>query len=199
LTGETASADASAEAIALAKGLAAGGRHVVLVDWLAEGEGLARALSFSHKPGMTDLLCGTVSFDDVIQTIAGSEAHFIATGTSGAEPGPGEADRNNIVLDALDEAYEFIIIHGAHEASRALFVRIQGRFDAGVLVGDGHARAGAATQFLGYDVPGMEIVTVSPLPARAPVATQPAAQTVIRRAPAARPRAGATTDALRAQ
>jgi polysaccharide biosynthesis transport protein len=202
LTGETKSTDASADAIALAKSLAAGGRHVILVDWLADGEGLARALSFSHKPGMTDLLQGTVSFDDVIQKIAGSDAHFIATGTSGVEPGSGEADRHNIVLDALDEAYEFIIVHGGHDVARELFLRIQGRFDAGVVVGDGRARTDGGTRFLGFDVPGMDIMTIAAMSAKSSVATQAAspttAQPVTRRAAVPKPRVDLVAEAQRA-
>lgn len=203
LTGETSSIEPAQEAIALAKALAAGGRHVVLVDWLADGEGLARALAFSHKPGMTDLLDGTASFDDVIQTIAGSDAHFIATGTSGAapaaEPAAGEADRNNIVLDALDEAYEFIIVHGGHDAARDLFVRIQGRFDAGVVVGDGRSRMGAGSRFLGFDVPGMDIVTVAPVSVKVAPVPQAAAQTGVRRQAVTRARAAETPEVQRAQ
>ena len=203
LTGETASIDSAQEAIALAKGLAAGGRHVVLTDWLADGEGLARALAFSHKPGMTDLLEGTVAFDDVIQTIAGSEAHFIATGTSGvaptAEPAVGEADRNNIVLDALDEAYEFIIVHSGHDAARDLFVRIQGRFDAGVVVGDGRSRTGVGERFLGFDVPGMEIATVAPINAKLAAMPQAPSSSALRRPAVTRTRATETADVQRAQ
>jgi polysaccharide biosynthesis transport protein len=163
LTGAADNREHAQEAIALSKALSDGGRHVVLVDWLADDEGLARSLAFSHKPGMTDLLQGESSFEDVIQTIGGSNAHFIATGTTGATAETGDADRANLVLDALDEAYEFIIVHSTNGHARDLFSGLQGRFDAGVIVQEGRARqigAKSKSNFLGFDVPDMDIVTI---------------------------------------
>jgi polysaccharide biosynthesis transport protein len=167
LTAESNGVDCGNEAIALVKALGAGGRHACLVDWLSHDEGLARALSFSHKPGMTDLLQGEASFEEVIQRIDGSDAHFIPTGTTFSPQAVDDVDRANLVLDALDEAYEFIVVYGAPEQARGLFSGIQGRFDAGVLVIDSHknhastARSGA--QFLGFEVPDMDIITVESL------------------------------------
>jgi polysaccharide biosynthesis transport protein len=172
LTGDTAATSGSAEAVALVKALSAGGRHAVLVDWMSADEGLARNLAFSHKPGMTDLLTGAAAFDDVIQRIPNSEAHFIATGTPADTTAAMDADRNNLVLDALDEAYQFIVIHSSKATARDLFANIQGRFDAGILVRESQLRTtGSSTpakDFLGFEVPGMDIITVDQVTAPAP-------------------------------
>jgi polysaccharide biosynthesis transport protein len=174
LTTEANGVESAAEAIALVKALSAGGRHACLVDWLAHDEGLARSLSFSHKPGMTDLLHGDTSFEEVIQRIDASDAHFIATGTTYPAPESDDADRANLVLDALDEAYEFIIVHSTVNQARNLFSAIQGRFDAGVLVVDPRKHLVSSTksksQFLGFDVPDMDIVMVESMPLGSPAA-----------------------------
>ena len=58
-----------------------------------------------------------------------------------------------MLLDALDDAYDHVVIAGGREAVRDLFTTIEGRIDAGVVVADGE---GAATpgNFLGFNVAG---------------------------------------------
>ncbi len=154
--------DASAEAIELAKSIANSGRQVVLVDWSLDGTGYSAALGVPNKPGLTDLLQGDVSFEDVIARVPGSEAHFIACGDALADPAMStDADRLNLVLDALDEAYEHIVVAGKHDACRTLFQVIEGRFDAGITVADPKRRQPLITDepgsFLGFEVTDLAV------------------------------------------
>jgi hypothetical protein len=68
----------------------------------------------------------------------------------------------NVILDALDEVYDHIIIVGRREAARRLFEAIQGRFDCGIVVSDGKRRTGAAGEspnmFLGYEVDDITLI-----------------------------------------
>ena len=80
-----------------------------------------------------------------------------------AGPAPGrsgvglDADRINLVLDALDEAYQQIIVMGRYNEARQLFQTIEGRFDAGLIVSN-QAMAAEPNVFLGFEVSDIEIV-----------------------------------------
>lgn len=163
IAGDAPSLDAGGEAAALAKALSAGGKQVALVDWAASANGLADLLGGAHGPGITELIQGDASFEDVIQRLADSDAHFIPAGEPATDTSVlYDADRANLVLDALDEAYDFIVVHGAYDAAKNLFQAVQGRFDVGVSVGEAKAanRAATARGFLGFDVADMEIVRI---------------------------------------
>ncbi len=155
--------DVSAEAIDLVRAIAASGKQVVLVDWSLDGTGFSAALGVPNKPGMTDLLHGDVSFEDVIARVPGSEAHFIACGEALLDPAmAGDADRLNLVLDALDEAYDHIVVAGNYDESRTLFQTIEGRFDAGVAVSDPKRRQPLIEDepgsFLGFEVSDLDVI-----------------------------------------
>lgn len=155
-------AGAGERAAQLAATLAGEGRKCLLVDWSPAGGGAAEALGLAAAPGMSELIQGEASFEDVIQRMPRGSIHFIAAGQPREAAAPVEADRMNLILDALDEAYDHIIVTGDPAATRELFVTIQGRFDAGVLVGgDGqrHAptEAGPGT-FLGFDVTDIDVI-----------------------------------------
>jgi hypothetical protein len=159
ITGETADVDAGAEAVALAKGLAAAGRQVVLVEW-APGSAAISNLAAKKAPGLNDLMAGTVSFEEVIQLLDGSTAHLIRAGVSMADDATlYDADRANLVLDSLDEAYDHVMVCGQYHTARRLFEAVQGRFDAGLPVAAVNASA-AAEGFLGFDVADLETIRI---------------------------------------
>jgi hypothetical protein len=136
---------------------------VVLVDWSLEGTGLARDLGVASSPGFTDLLNDNASFEDVICPIAESALHFVPCGA--ARPAGAEdidPDRINLLLDALDEAYQDVVITGPYVAAREYFRAIEGRVDAGVLVRSGiapdDAEAGSEQRLLGFDVTEIDVI-----------------------------------------
>ena len=117
-------------------------------------------------PGIAQLIQGDAAFEDVLQKLADTEAHFVPAGDALAEPTlVFDADRANLVLDALDEEYNHIIVFGAHQAAHALFEATQGRFDVGVSVSDGAAVAnGGGSSFLGFEVADMAIYQIERRP-----------------------------------
>lgn len=155
--------DGAAEARDLASTLAVAGRRCVLVDWSRDGRGVAAKLGAATRPGMNDLLDGRASFDDVIARLPGSDAHFIAAGGAPADPArPLDTDWINLVLDALDEAYDHIVVVGQMDEARSLFEAIEGRFDAGIMMSDrrdqGTTINAGPGVFLGFEVTEIYIV-----------------------------------------
>lgn len=163
VAGETMVIDASQEAIEIAKGLADTGSHVILVDWSPSGQGMAALAGVNSDQGLTELVTGAVGFDDVVQRLPQSAVHFIACGAplDGVDVDP---DQLNLVLDALDEAYDHIVVAGQNEEARVLFEAIQGRFDAGILVTDPKKRASVLQDppgtFLGFEVTDIDVIRV---------------------------------------
>lgn len=160
--------DGGVEARDLASSLATAGRRAVLVDWSRDGKGIAATLGAPSRPGLNDLLDGRASFDDVIVRLPESDAHFIAAGSSPADPArPLDADWINLVLDALDEAYDHIVVTAQTGEAKVLFETIEGRFDAGIVMTDKRG-TGASPQsstinagpgvFLGFEVTEIYIV-----------------------------------------
>ena len=162
---ESRQIDATSEAVALANGLASAGKQVLLIDWNLEGSGAARELGISKQPGMTDLLVGSVTFEDVITLLPASTVQCIPCGEPLDDPAlASDGDRLNLVLDALDEAYDHIIVMGGHAAVRNLFETIEGRFDAGIVVGEARKRPMIVEDepgsFLGFQVSDLDIMRI---------------------------------------
>lgn len=175
---------AGLEAVEIAHALAAKGQAVVVVEWSPDGDSMAYDLERNSTPGMNELITGAATFEQVVTSIPGSDAHFIAAGGAIAARGATiDPDLVNLLLDALDEAYEHIVVVGRYEAARGLFESILGRFDAGVLVTDGVARRRPPPgTFLGFEVTDISIMhhdrgmvaAAAPAPVQARPQAQPA-------------------------
>lgn len=161
VTSDVVNIDARDEALALAKELATEKSSVVLVDWSPDGKGMAGDIGVAPSPGINDLFSGAATFQDVIQVVPESTVHFIATGTPQAAAGL-DADKINLVLDALDEAYNNIIVVARHDVARALFEAIEGRFDAGVTVAEPKGSVSVIEEppgtFLGFQVADIDLI-----------------------------------------
>jgi uncharacterized protein involved in exopolysaccharide biosynthesis/Mrp family chromosome partitioning ATPase len=163
VSGETDLMGVSSHAIELCKALAELGSSAILVDWSPEGDGIAHALALPGGPGLAELLNGGASFEQIIRRIPGSDAHIMTTGsfTDGTAPEL-DQDRLNLILDALDEAYDQVVIAGRYESARAFFEAIEGRVDCGVVVAD-PGRIGSALRdppgsYLGFEVAEIDLV-----------------------------------------
>jgi Mrp family chromosome partitioning ATPase len=172
LVGSAPGIDVREEAADLAGMLTAADRHVIIVDWAVDGIGLSQALGVKPVPGVMDLLSGRATFEDTIQRLPDGDAHIVPCGS--ATPSDHmDADRINMIFDALDEAYDHIIVAGRYEPIRDLFLTIQGRFDAAIEVhedGDASAFAPSAdsepfSTFLDFEVTEIDIIRID----RAPV------------------------------
>ena len=73
-----------------------------------------------------------------------------------------DPDQLNLILDALDEAYDQIIVAGRHDEARKLFETIEGRFDAGIVVVDPPRvppiLVDASGMFLGFEVSDIDVI-----------------------------------------
>ena len=160
--GQPASTNAGRVAIELARQLARAKQQVILLDWSLDGVGLAPELGVSPTLGITDVLSGRASFEDVIERLSGSQAHVIPAGSSAAGTmAAKDKDRVNMLLDALDDAYDHVVIAGGREAVRDLFATIEGRIDAGVVVADGEGVT-APGSFLGFNVADLDVIRYEP-------------------------------------
>lgn len=179
VAGEAAGADARVKAIDLAVALAQSGSAVVLVDWSLDGVGLSQILGEPPAPGFTDLLARGATLDNVIRPVPESSLHLIPCGTACPDGIASlDADRMNLVLDALDEAYAQIVITGAPHAARELFRMIEGRVDAGVLVHAGKivslpTAPATGSKFLGYDVVEIDIIHLDEATTKVPARNTP--------------------------
>jgi uncharacterized protein involved in exopolysaccharide biosynthesis len=163
IAGERKGVDVSALASAVAAAIAKAGRQVVLIDWDLDGRGICEALAIPCKPGISELIEGSASFEDVVTRIPGTEAHFIPCGQGVSSNAAAlDPDNLNLVLDALDEAYDHIVVAGAYDPARELFEAIQGRFDAGIAVGAGkgspRTEITGDDTFLGFEVADITII-----------------------------------------
>ena len=164
LTGANEQLDVGAEAVELAKAMADLGCDVILIDWSPEGSGIAAGMGYEERPGFNELLQGKAGFEDVVTRIPASGAHFIGAGEPVRDRDTLlDPDRVNLALDALDTAYDQILIAARKDVARALFGAILGRFDAGIVVSE-PGRRGALPEtpgkFLGYEVADIALYRV---------------------------------------
>jgi succinoglycan biosynthesis transport protein ExoP len=161
ITGEADGVDSGPEAVELARTLADSGADVMLLDWSLDGHGIAQSLGIEPRPGFAELLLGQARFEDVVTRVPASSAQLIGCGGGANAEELLEPDQLNLALDALDTAYDHIIVTGKTRAARALFEAIQGRFDAGVIVADAQRRTSkmpdAPGTFLGFEVTDIEL------------------------------------------
>ena len=151
--------EAAAEALDLATALNATGKRAIIIEWSMDGGRIARHFRLPTSPGFMELLKGRASFGEIVRWIPGTEVHFIASGWAFAEGPEGlDTDQLNLILDALDEAYDHIILTSEYKAARVLFETIQGRFDAGILaVGNDAESPVEPGSFLGFHVTDIEL------------------------------------------
>lgn len=160
VSSDIASSLACEEALRTALALEERGAQVLIVDWDLEGKGIAGELGIDRRPGFTELFQGAASFGDVVRLIPGTRIQAIAAGAAFAEGATGlDAEQLNLILDALDEAYDQIIIVAQRPHARSLFEAIQGRFDAGVtLAGSTNQLDDPSGTFLGFEVTDIELI-----------------------------------------
>ena len=136
------------------------GKQTMIVDWNLEGAGIARQLNLPKAPGLIELIQGGARFAEVVRRVPGTQVHFIASGHAIAEGPTGlDAAHLNLILDALDEAYDHIVVVGQAKSASILFEAIQGRFDAGVIVSEpGYELSDPQGTFLGFEVADIDLV-----------------------------------------
>ena len=157
VAGATSTTAAQTGALDLVEQLSHLGRQVLLVDWSLQDQGDADDAATAVPLGMADVLCGSATFEDVIERIEHSDVHRLAFGSRAVgKVAVADRDRINMLLDALDEAYDHIVIVGSDHGWRDLVAMIAGRCDAAVCVAD--AKHDMHGYFLGLHVPDLPII-----------------------------------------
>jgi uncharacterized protein involved in exopolysaccharide biosynthesis/Mrp family chromosome partitioning ATPase len=100
----------AAASVAVVRSLANEGLRAILVDLTGSGAASRRMMKDPDTPGITDLLCASSSYSDVICPDFATGAHIIPTGTADPERAMRGADRLPIIIDALVSAYDIVIV-----------------------------------------------------------------------------------------
>ena len=164
ITGEADALDPSDEALDLVMELSSAGGNVVVIDWSVDGQPLFEDVDVGETMGLADLLAGRASFEDVIIPLPGTRLHYVASGrVQSDDEDLLDSDGLNLVLDALDEAYDHIVVAARFNAAQALFETIQGRFDTGITIAECARRGPSAITeaeptYLGFEVTDIELI-----------------------------------------
>jgi uncharacterized protein involved in exopolysaccharide biosynthesis len=152
----------------LARQLAAQGRQTILLNWQSQDGCLAGTSGEARSLGFTDVLCGRASLEEALARLPNSAAHLMVAG-AGSVGGAvrKDKDRVNMLLDALAEAYDHIVIAGAYDAVSELCATIAGSIDAGVFAAGDESFAHQAS-FLGFDAAQLTLIRYAPTRARQP-------------------------------
>lgn len=120
--------EGSTASVMLARAVAETERTVILVD--LTGSACPTRLMAEHDrlPGITDLLCGETAFGEAIHPDRLSEAHIVPQGISDPVRAMRAADRLTMIIDALSDAYDLVLIEcgPADLASLKRLVRADG-------------------------------------------------------------------------
>lgn len=96
--------------VEMARRLAAGGLRVLVMDLTGSGVPTALATERADLPGLTDLLTGKAAFGEIIHPDLHSRAHIVPQGTADLRAALRAIERLPIILSALTEAYERVIV-----------------------------------------------------------------------------------------
>ena len=78
--------------------------------YLLGGSASRSVLERDARPGITDLLAGNASFSEIIHGDHFSDCHVIPTGTGDPERVARSIERLPIILDALGQVYDMIVM-----------------------------------------------------------------------------------------
>ncbi|MBU2534091.1 MAG: hypothetical protein KKB37_15225, partial [Alphaproteobacteria bacterium] len=160
VTGAVKDIDPSDEAIELVAELSDAGARVLLVDWTLDGRPLLADIDVGGASSLADLIAGRAEFSDIIVPLSDANVHYVRASAAPLSPELRNENAVNAALDALDEAYDHVVVFGRYDDARTLFETIEGRFDAGLTVAKTSlgAENPDADSFLGFDVADIEIV-----------------------------------------
>ncbi len=159
----TASTDATAEAIELARALTSKWQPVVLVDLARGAAAVSGPLGLPRAPGLTDLAARRASFEDVVHVDPETPLQVISAGNPTVKASGDETQSFLRIFEALTQAYECVVLHADADTARKIERALSGRLQMVVAVlpagaKDGEARmeafANPGCQVLGYEQTG---------------------------------------------
>lgn len=119
--------DGSALTVELARRLAAGGLRVIVMDLTGSGVPTALATGRADLAGLTDILTGQAAFGEIIHPDLHSRAHIVPQGTADVRAALRAVERLPMILSALTEAYERVIVECGPVAGDDLAKLLRGR------------------------------------------------------------------------
>ncbi|MUZ63433.1 GumC family protein [Agrobacterium vitis] len=102
--------DGSAATVLLARAVAKAERTVILIDMTGSGYPTALMAERNDLPGVTDLLCGDVTFGETIHSDRLSNAHIVPKGNSDIRQALRGIERLAMVVEALADVYDLVLI-----------------------------------------------------------------------------------------
>jgi uncharacterized protein involved in exopolysaccharide biosynthesis/Mrp family chromosome partitioning ATPase len=102
--------DGSTATVLLARAVAEMGRKIILIDMTGSALPTRLMADSASLPGITDLLTGEAAFADTIHGDRLSDAHILPQGTSDAQRAMRGADRLSMIIDALANAYDLVLV-----------------------------------------------------------------------------------------
>lgn len=126
----------STATVLLARTLAEGGRRIVLIDLTGSACPTRLMAPAADLPGITDLLTGNAAFSDTIHADRLSEADIIPQGTADAARAMRGVDRLRMILQALWDAYDVVLVECGPADARALS-RIAPSLDTDIIISAG--------------------------------------------------------------
>ena len=122
----------------LGRSLAIGRTRTLIIDAdLGEPTGVARAFGMTGERGLSELLLGNASFAEVAIRDSISGAEVVAAGSSGAAAVQLlDSDRMDVILNALDQAYDLVIVNGPPATGQDLGKTVARRMSLALLVTD---------------------------------------------------------------
>lgn len=124
--------EGSSASVMLARTVAGEGLQALLIDLTGSACPTELMAESTRLPGLTDLMCGEINIASSIHPDRLSSAHIIPRGNANARRAMRAIDRLPMIIDALTEAYDLVIVEcGAADA--ASVARIA-RSDAGEII-----------------------------------------------------------------
>lgn len=100
----------SAATVALARHIAASSTRTILIDMTGSALPTRMMAESRTLPGITNLLTGDAAFAETIHGDWQSDAHILPQGTADARHAMRAADRLGMIIDALANAYDLVLV-----------------------------------------------------------------------------------------
>jgi exopolysaccharide transport family protein len=110
--------EGSASSVMLARTVAGDGLQALLIDLTGSACPTELMAESKRLPGLTDLMCGEIAIASSIHSDRLSAAHIIPRGNANARRAMRAVDRLPMIIDALTQAYDLVIVEcGAADAA----------------------------------------------------------------------------------
>nr|CAD6612445.1 chain-length determining protein [Rhizobium sp. TCK] len=135
----------STATVMLARDISDRGKTVVLID-MTGSACPSRLMGAGTLPGVTDLLCGEAAFGEAIHGDRLSDAHIVPQGNADAVAAMRGIDRLSMIIDALADAYDHVLVECGAADVEGVSRLSRGR-DAEIIfsIADAHSEGFSAT------------------------------------------------------